>query len=122
MRILVDLNLSPEWVTVLADHHHEAVHWTQVGDPKASDKHIMAWARVNEYVIFTHDLDFGSILALTHEAGPSVIQVRGQDVMPSALQAILVSVLDQHESDLRLGAIIVVDGERRRVRILPMPP
>jgi len=42
----------------------------------------MAWARANGHVVFTHDLDFGTTLALTHAAGPSVIQVRGQNVLP----------------------------------------
>jgi hypothetical protein len=32
----------------------------------------MAWARANGHVVFTHDLDFGTTLALTHAADPSV--------------------------------------------------
>jgi predicted nuclease of predicted toxin-antitoxin system len=31
--------------------------------PRAQDKVIMDWAMVNAYVVFTHDLDFGILLA-----------------------------------------------------------
>lgn len=46
----------------------------------------MAWARANDYIVFTHDLDFGAMLALTNAESPSVIQVRTQDVTPPILK------------------------------------
>ena len=45
----------------------------------AEDSEIMAWASVNDFVVFTHDLDFGAILALTRAEGPSVVQVRNAE-------------------------------------------
>ncbi len=42
----------------------------------------MEWAKTNSHIVFTHDLDFGAILAATNAIAPSVIQVRTQDVMP----------------------------------------
>ena len=45
MKVLVDVNLSPAWAAVLAAHHVEAVHWTSVGDPRAADAELMAYAR-----------------------------------------------------------------------------
>lgn len=45
LRLLIDMNLSIEWVAVLAQHCHDAVHWSAVGDPKAFDVEIMAHAR-----------------------------------------------------------------------------
>jgi predicted nuclease of predicted toxin-antitoxin system len=71
--ILIDMNLSPEWVAELAWHGWTAVHWSTIGDPRADDSIIMAWALANRHVVFTHDLDFGTILALTHANGPSVL-------------------------------------------------
>ena len=59
VRIVIDMNLSVEWVTVLAGHGWSAVHWSTVGDPRAEDATIVAWALANGYVVFTHDLDFG---------------------------------------------------------------
>jgi len=46
----------------------------------------MAWAREHVHVVFTHDLDFGTLLALTRASGPSVIQVGSQDVLPEHLE------------------------------------
>jgi predicted nuclease of predicted toxin-antitoxin system len=45
----------------------------------------MQWARNNDYLVFTHDLDFGILLAHSRDSGPSVIQVRTQDVTPDHL-------------------------------------
>ena len=61
MKLLIDMNLSPGWVEVFKQQGLEALHWSAVGDPRAPDPIIMEWARANEYVLFTHDLDFGTI-------------------------------------------------------------
>lgn len=120
LKLLIDMNLSPDWVGVFQRHGWPAVHWSEVGDPRASDRVIMAWAQTNQYTVFTHDLDFGTLLAVTQATGPSVIQVRAQDTFPSFLEELIVATLRQHESHLEVGALIVVDERRSRVRILPL--
>ena len=60
----------------------------------------MGWAVANQYVVFTHDLDFGTLLALTHAVGPSVIQVRGQDILPDHMGSLILAALRRHEADL----------------------
>ncbi len=119
-KLLVDMNLSPDWVPALRKHGWEAVHWSTVGDPRASDRNIMAWAAAHRYVVFTHDLDFGTMLALSHEAGPSVPQIRAADTLPDYLEGAVVAALNQHEADLSAGALVVVDKSRNRVRVLPL--
>ena len=120
MKILVDMNLSPDWVEVFARHGLSAVHWSTVGDPRAEDPILMQWARENEYIVFTHDLDFGTLLALTQAESPSAIQVRTQDVSPHHLKAMVIGVLNKYESLLEAGALIVLDEGKSRVRILPL--
>lgn len=93
MKILIDMNLSPDWTAAFAAAEIESIHWSTVGDPRAEDIEIVEYARTNGCVVFTHDLDFGTILALTHAAGPSVIQVRAQDILPSNLSNTLISVV-----------------------------
>lgn len=122
MKILLDMNLSPDWVDVLAKHSIASVHWSAVGDPRAEDSELMDWARANGYVVFTHDLDFGALLALTQAENPSVIQVRTQDVSPGHLESVVIEVLKKNESILEAGALIVLDEGRSRVRILPLRP
>ncbi len=120
IKILIDMNLSPDWVPVLQNAGWSAEHWSTVGDPKATDRKIMDWAEANGYTVFTHDLDFGTILALTHKSGPSVLQVRGQDVLPHHMGNLVIAAIRQHETDLESGALVVVEESRNRVRILPI--
>jgi predicted nuclease of predicted toxin-antitoxin system len=119
MKIVIDMNLSPDWVKVLANAGWESVHWSTVGDMRATDDVIMSWARANGCIVFTHDLDFGILLALTQAESPSVIQVRTQDVFPEVLGNRLVKVLQEHQSVLEKGALLTVDEGKARVRVLP---
>ena len=119
MKIVIDMNLSPDWVKVLERAGWAAIHWSTAGDMRAADDVIMSWARENGFTVFTHDLDFGVLLALTHAESPSVIQVRTQDIFPDALGDRLVKVLREHQSALEKGALLTVDEGKSRVRILP---
>lgn len=74
----------------------------------------------NNYVILTNDLDLGAILAATQAAAPSVIQIRGQDVLPTSIGSLVIDALKQFELVLETGALITVDESRARVRILPI--
>ena len=120
MKVVIDMNLSPDWAPVLQEHGIEAVHWSSIGAPNAADTEIMEWARDNEAVVFTHDLDFGIALALTSAGTPSVVQVRTQDVSPTYLGATVISVLQTHSAALARGALVTIDEARSRVRILPI--
>lgn len=83
MKLLIDMSLSPLWVRFFEQHGIEALHWSNVGRASAPDAEIMEFAGAKRFVVFTHDLDFGTLLATRKAAGPSVIQVRTQDVLPS---------------------------------------
>lgn len=120
MKFLIDMNLSPLWSAVFERHGWEAIHWSAVGSPHAPDRVLMDWARENRYVVFTHDLDFGALLAVTHAQGPSVIQIRTQDVTPDHLAPIVINSLRQYRAILETGALIIVDEAKARARILPL--
>ena len=120
MNVLSDMNLSPDWVEVLGRHGWTAIHWSTVGDPRAGDAEIMGWARAHDCIIVTHDLDFGTLLALTYVDGPSVIQIRTQSILPPDMEERLVGVLSRFGPELNEGALIVVDESRLRVRLLPL--
>ena len=120
MKILLDMNLSPAWVPILEEEGHIASHWSTLGLLNASDREILSWAKENGYVLFTHDLDFGAILAATEAEGPSVIQIRAQDISPAHATHLLLIILDQFSKSLLQGALISVDEERSRVRLLPI--
>jgi len=120
MKILIDMNLSPDWVQVFIKYNIQSVHWSTVGDPRATDRVIMEWAKTNSYVVFTNDLDFGSLLAATQAESPSVIQIRTQDLLPASIENIVIEALRSLASELESGALITLDLTRYRVRILPI--
>lgn len=119
-RLLVDMNLSIEWVPLLRSAGHQAVHWSEIGDPRATDGLLMEWTSAHNYTVFTHDLDFGTMLALSGAASPSVLQIRCLNVLPEAIGSLVLSVLRTYADDIELGALIVADEQRQRVRILPL--
>ena len=122
MKILIDMNLSPSWISVFAAEGWTAKHWSMVGNPAATDKMIIDWARENGYIVMTHDLDFGILLALTREKGPSVVQIRTQNIMPESLGVRLISILEEHKVELEQGVLMTIDPIKARIRILPIKP
>jgi predicted nuclease of predicted toxin-antitoxin system len=120
MKVLIDMNLSPDWTAVLEAENIEAVHWSSVGKITAPDEEIMQYAREKGFIVFTHDLDFGSMLALTQASNPSVLQVRAQDILPKSIGKIVIKILQKYETELEQGALIVFDKAKERVRILPL--
>ncbi|MCB0839965.1 MAG: DUF5615 family PIN-like protein [Bacteroidetes bacterium] len=120
MKILIDMNLSPLWVEHFKKEGIEAEHWLNIGNPAAQDQEIFNWAKKHNLIVFTHDLDFGAILAATKADAPSVIQVRTQDTMPQNLSHKVIAIIREYEEVLRKGALITIDELKERVRILPI--
>lgn len=120
MKLLIDMNLSPRWVNLLASAGIEAAHWSTLGAANAPDVEIMAFARTSDYVVLTHDLDFSAILAATHGEKPSVVQIRSEDVNPDVIGRPLIDALRQMSSELDEGALLTVDPGRTRLRLLPL--
>ncbi len=82
MKLLVDMNLSPRWVKSFADVGIDSIHWSSVGAATDADPEIMAFARMQGYVVLTNDLDFSAILAVSHGEKPSVVQIRASNLNP----------------------------------------
>jgi len=53
-------------------------------------------------------------------SGPSVIQLRSQEVLPSAIGETVLRAIRAAEPHLEKGAIVTVDPVRQRVRLLPI--
>ena len=120
MKIVLDMNIPPIWVQFLNDAGHDAIHWSNIGNIRAEDTEIMEWARINKHVVFTHDLDFGSLLYATGAKAPSVIQLRVENILPSSVGNELLETLKIATEELNNGALIIIDPRRQRMRILPL--
>ena len=122
MKLLIDMNLSPRWTRLLADAGIDATHWSTLGATNASDVEIVAFARINGYVVLTHDLDFSAILAATQGDKPSVVQIRSEDVSPKVIGKPVIAALRQMSAELDEGALLTIDPSRTRLRLLPLRP
>ena len=120
MKLLVDMNLSPRWVASLVNAGWQARHWSEVGKANASDLQVLAYAAANDYVVLTHDLDFGAILAITHGKKPSVVQIRSVDISPQSASAQTIVALRHVQAELEAGALLTIEADRTRLRILPL--
>jgi predicted nuclease of predicted toxin-antitoxin system len=82
----------------------------------------MVWARENGYIVFTHDLGFSVLLAATQGEGPSVIQIRTQNILPEGIGSLVITALKRRQHELEQGAIITIEPQSSQVRILPFTP
>lgn len=105
---------------VLAHGGVEAVHWSMIGAVNAPDSAIMAYAREHDYVVLTHDLDFGAILAATQGDKPSVVQIRAENISPDVIGARVLAAIIQMADELNSGSLLTVDTQRTRIRVLPL--
>lgn len=88
MKLLLDMNISPDWCELFSSEGHEAVHWGTIGNPGSNS--------------------------------PSVIQIRIQDVHPYTAGNFVIENLRRFAQELETGALISIDRDRSRARILPI--
>lgn len=120
MKFLIDMNLTPRWVALLSDAGYMASHWSSLGAMDAPDDELMAYAIKHGMIVFTHDLDFSAILAATRGDGPSVVQLRTDNVSPEEIGDSVVAAVRQMQSELLAGALLTIDPKRSRLRLLPL--
>jgi predicted nuclease of predicted toxin-antitoxin system len=120
MKVLIDMNLSTQWVELLVAHGHEASHWAAVGAPEAGDDELLEWAVTEGAAILTNDLDFGIELVTRGRSKPSVIQLRSDDLRPATLGGAVLAAIEKCTEEVELGALITVDAKRSRIRILTL--
>lgn len=72
--------------------------------------------------MLTSDLDFSAILAATQGELPSVVQIRAGDLRPDAIGKQVITALGQLAAEISIGALVTIEPERTRIRILPLGP
>jgi predicted nuclease of predicted toxin-antitoxin system len=85
MKVLIDMNLSPNLAGFLKSAGVEALHWSEVGLAYAPDSDLTIWAPEHGFIVLTNDLPFGIALATANTEKPSVVQICGDDLRPASI-------------------------------------
>lgn len=121
MKLLLDNNLSPQLVGLLAVQGHEVEHVRDHRMHAAPDEAVMELAADRGLVLISADTDFGRLLQLSQASGPSVVLVRtAGSRRPPAQAKLLLDNLPEVADDLIRGALVVFEDTRVRVRDLPL--
>ena len=120
MKVLLDMNIPFKYAAMLTQRGIETLCWPDVGAPNAKDEEIMTYARENNFIVLTCDLDFSTLLSITHDLKPSVVQVRASVLHAERVVDLVTSALLKNKDELEDGAIISIDLKRARLRLLPI--
>ncbi len=120
MKFLANMGISPDAIVFLQSIGYEGFHLGREGLGRLPDSQILAKAHTEGYIILTHDLDFGDLMAASGASAPSVIIFRLRNMRPESVNRHLQQVLDHFQSELEKGAVITVTEGNIRVRELPI--
>jgi len=120
MKVLLDMNIPLKYAALLAKRGIEALRWSDIGAPDAKDAELMTYARANGCIVLTCDLDFSTILSVTHELKPSVVQIRASAPQAERAVDLVAAALLSYSADLEKGAILSIDLKKARLRLLPL--
>jgi len=118
MKLLVD---NARLAQGLRQAGHDAVHVREYGIEAADDATILRRAASEGRVLISADTDFGMLLARGQLGWPSTILLRRiTERRPERQSALILANLPAIENDLKRGAIVVIEQERIRIRLLPL--
>ena len=120
LRFLADMNLSPATVADLREQGWDILRVSQVLPMDTEDSEILNFARQQNRVIVTQDLDFSELVALRGYARPSLITLRLFVSDPETITRTLRAVMPQIEEALMEGCAVTINHLTVRVRRLPI--
>jgi predicted nuclease of predicted toxin-antitoxin system len=119
-RLLANMNISPKTVKALRKEGWDIDRVSQFLPVNTSDQEILAFARQEDRVVITQDLDFSTLLALGGFDRPSLIILRLSEGDPDTVSRRLIEVLPRIEQALSEGCSITIEDVAVRVRKLPI--
>ena len=120
IRLLADVHISPKTVADLQKQGYEIMRSSEFLPANAPDINILEFARTENWVVLTQDLDFSMLVALSRYSQPSLITLRLSSAKPDIVTQKLLDVLPQIEEALQEGSAIIIQDESIRIRKLPV--
>jgi len=81
IRLLADVHISPKTVGDLQKQGYEIMRSSEVLPANAPDINILEFARIENWVVLTQDLDFSMLVALSKYSQPSLITVESNIIV-----------------------------------------
>ena len=120
IRLLADVHISPKTVADLQKQGYEIMRSSEFLPANAPDINILEFARTENWVVLTQDLDFSMLVAISRYSQPSLITLRLSSAKPDIVTQKLLDVLPQIEEALQEGSAITIQDESIRIRKLPV--
>ena len=120
IRLLADVHISPKTVGDLQKQGYKIMRSSEFLPANAPDINILEFARTENWVVLTQDLDFSMLVALSRYSQPSLITLRLSSAKPDIVTQKLLDVLPQIEEALQEGSAITIQDESIRIRKLPV--
>ena len=117
MKFLLDACVA--WRTMqeaLENWGHDVVS-AQEKWPNASDEALLARAYEEKRVLVTRDKDFGELAVFRGHPHACIVRLAGLNYPSEQVQA-MQYLISQHEAVMQEDAIVVVTGDRVRIRLL----
>lgn len=114
------MNISPLTVLALRSLGYAIIRVSEKLPIDAPDDAILEFARLENRVIITQDLDFSRLLATAKYHAPSLITLRLSDTAPNAVTKKLEAVIPLIENALHQGVAVTISDRAYRMRPLPI--
>ncbi len=118
--MIADVHISPLTVAALKRQGYDIGRSTDFLPANAADIEILEFARVENRIVLTQDLDFSMLVALSNYEQPNLITLRLSSAKPDVVTQKLLEVLPNLNQDLIEGSAITIDDNSIRVRKLPI--
>ncbi|MBA2316185.1 MAG: DUF5615 family PIN-like protein [Euzebyales bacterium] len=118
MRLLLDENVALRVRAALAAGGHDTLHVADLHLLGAPDDAVLAAAADERRTLITADTDFGTLLAVSQTATPSVLLLRRGSRRAEQRAEQILFALDTAGPVLESGALVVVESGRLRIRRL----
>ena len=119
MRFLADMGVSMRVVEWLRDNGHDAIHLREERLERLPNGEIFVKAAREKRIVLTFDLDFGEIVAFSHDARVPVIVFRLRNMRAAHVIERLASVLAASGNLLDTASVMAVEESRHRIRRFP---
>jgi predicted nuclease of predicted toxin-antitoxin system len=120
IRLLADMNISPKTVEAMRKRGWDILRVSNFLPANASDQQILQFARQENRILITQDLDFSALLALAGENQPSLVTLRLSISDPETITKKLLDILPRLKDELQAGCVVTIQDTTVRFRRLPI--